>query len=247
MGNVWSVTRRSPLPKRSVSDHRIPFEHDYDRLLFSTPVRRLADKTQVFPLDRNDAVRTRLTHSHEVANLARSMGVRLISEGIKIDSVPDPRAVPAILSAIGLAHDLGNPPFGHQGEAAIGNWFKLRGEGIFKASRSWTGANRPIPKRLWPEFLQFEGNAQTFRIVSRLQVAVGGYGLDLTAGTLAALLKYPTSCDKRNKEIASTKKYGFFESEHKIVQWVRNETGLAEGQRHPVTWIMEAADDIAYS
>lgn len=247
MSNIWSVARRSPVPAKSDSDHRIPFEHDYDRLLFSTPVRRLADKTQVFPLDRNDAVRTRLTHSHEVANLARSMGVRLASEGIRIDGVSEPRAVPAILSAIGLAHDLGNPPFGHQGEAAIGNWFALKGEAIFRPSRNWMGKNRPVPKRLWPEFLKFEGNAQTFRIVTRLQVAVGGHGLDLTAGTLAALLKYPTSCDKRDKQNASTKKYGYFESEQEIVSWVRSETGIASGQRHPLTWIMEAADDIAYS
>lgn len=245
MVTVWSSARQSVMTSKKLQDHRIPFEHDYDRLLFSTPVRRLADKTQVFPLDRNDAVRTRLTHSHEVANLARSMGVRLISEGVEFAGMPDARAVPAILSAIGLAHDLGNPPFGHQGEAAIGNWFKGRGDEIFRPGGG--GEERHVPERLWPEFLEFEGNAQTFRIVTRLQVAVGGFGLDLTAGTLAALLKYPTSCDKRDGGNAATKKFGFFESEIEVVRWVRSKTGLEEGQRHPLTWIMEAADDIAYS
>jgi dGTPase len=162
--------------------------------------------------------------------------------------MPDARTVPAILSAIGLAHDLGNPPFGHQGEAAIGHWFTLRGEAVFENNAEKTSDSKLlVPKKLWPEFLEFEGNAQTFRILTRLQVAVGGYGLDLTAATLAALLKYPTSCDKRDKSKASTKKYGYFESEIEIVRWVRSRTGLAEGERHPLTWIMEAADDIAYA
>lgn len=244
MVSIWSTARRSAKSSRASNDHRVPFEHDYDRLLFSPPVRRLADKTQVFPLDRNDAVRTRLTHSHEVANLAKSMGTRLLSEGIEFAGMPEARAVQSILATIGLAHDLGNPPFGHQGEAAIGHWFKNQ-HGIFDPSS--TPDDLSVPERLWPEFLEFEGNAQTFRILTRLQVAIGGFGLDLTAGTLAALLKYPTPCDKRAKGKASTKKYGFFESEIDTVRWVRAETGLEEGERHSLTWIMEAADDIAYS
>lgn len=131
MADLWSPDRRSIVSSKSSSDHRIAFEHDYDRLLFSTPVRRLADKTQVLPLDRNDAVRTRLTHSHEVSNIARSMGVRLITESVEFKGMPDARTVPAILAAIGLAHDIGNPPFGHQGEAAIGNWFSKKGVKVF--------------------------------------------------------------------------------------------------------------------
>lgn len=245
MPSVWSPERRSPTTSRGAGDHRTPFEHDHDRLLFSTPVRRLADKTQVFPLDRNDAVRTRLTHSHEVANLARSMGMRLIKEGVELRGLPDARTIPAILGATGLAHDLGNPPFGHQGEAAIGNWFAKSGDDIFNGSG--IEGHGDVPDRLKPEFLEFEGNAQSIRILTRLQVAVGGFGLDLTAATLAALMKYPVPCDKRSKDRASTKKYGYFESETELVRWIRTHTGLDESERHPLTWIMEAADDLAYS
>ena len=242
MESLWSAARRSEKPSRSEADHRSPFDHDHDRLLFSTPVRRLADKTQVFPLDRSDAVRTRLTHSHEVANLARSMGNRLIYEDFDFPGLADPKSVPAILATIGLAHDLGNPPFGHQGEAAIGNWFK--NNDVFGKSKDPISYVRP---KLQPEFLDFEGNAQAFRILTKLQVALGGFGLDFTAATLAALMKYPVSCDMRDGNRASTKKYGYFECEHQTVEWVRHETGLNPGDRHPLAWLMESADDIAYS
>lgn len=236
--SIWSIERRSTLRSVAAADGRIPQQHDHDRLLFSTPVRRLANKTQVFPLDRNDAVRTRLTHSHEVANLARSMGDRIFR--LKSDAFEgQERPMQAMLQAIGLAHDLGNPPFGHQGEKAISDWFGDRQNLL-----SGTGG---IPKHLYPEFLEFEGNAQTIRIVTRLQVSAGPYGLDLTAGTLAALMKYPTSCDRRNKADQARKKYGYFESESEVVNWVRSRVGLKDGVRHPLTWIMEAADDIAFS
>ena len=108
----------------SVVETRTQIERDYDRILFSTPVRRLADKTQVFPLDKNDSVRTRLTHSHEVSNLARSIGTALVFHYQIAKDVPNAvRNIPALLATVGLAHDLGNPPFGHQGEAAIQSWF----------------------------------------------------------------------------------------------------------------------------
>ena len=110
---------------------RSPFQHDYDRLLFSTPVRRLVDKTQVWPMDENDGVRTRLTHSHEVANLARSIGTRIYKRAPEFfGSANLYDAIQPILSAIGLAHDLGNPPFGHQGEVAIGRWLDKRQSGF---------------------------------------------------------------------------------------------------------------------
>nr|MDA3875556.1 HD domain-containing protein [Halothiobacillus sp.] len=106
------------------TETRAEIERDYDRVLFSSPVRRMADKTQVFPLDRSDSVRTRLTHSHEVANLARSVGIDLVFNHGLAAHVPSAlRDVPVLLATIGLAHDLGNPPFGHQGEEAIARWF----------------------------------------------------------------------------------------------------------------------------
>lgn len=237
---IWSEARRSSTRAQNGDDHRIAQQHDYDRLLFSTPVRRLADKTQVFPLDANDSVRTRLTHSHEVANLARSMGNRLLRDGKTIDDGESPGRAAHMLATIGLAHDLGNPPFGHQGEAAIGHWFHEQMD-VFSSD------NGSVPEHLFPEFTAFEGNAQSLRILTRLQVSAGDVGLDLTAGTLSALMKYTVSCDQRKTGGAATKKYGFFESEYEIVKWIRQETQIGEGERHPLTWIMEAADDIAYS
>lgn len=135
--DFWSGARRSPVNGQTKDDPdpagvRSPFQHDYDRLLFSTPVRRLSDKTQVWPMDDNDGVRTRLTHSHEVANLAKSIGTRIAkSKGGLFQGVDLHETIQPILSAIGLAHDLGNPPFGHQGEVAIGNWFSQRNDWIF--------------------------------------------------------------------------------------------------------------------
>jgi dGTPase len=126
--SLWSTARRggsrSPVVdgeiEGSATDKRSPFEHDYDRLLFSSPVRRLADKTQVFPLDLNDTVRTRLTHSHEVSNLARSLCNRLMRTQPNVfGSELADTAAPVMLACAGLAHDLGNPPFGHQGEVAV--------------------------------------------------------------------------------------------------------------------------------
>jgi dGTPase len=208
--------------------------------LFSPPVRRLANKTQVFPLEADDAVRNRLTHSHEVVNLARSMGDRIVVARSDELSSKAP-TIRAILSAVGIAHDLGNPPFGHQGEVAIGDWFRGN-EDCFSDSESGS-----VPKHLRNEFLMFEGNAQTMRVVTRLQVSSGGNGLDLTAGTLAALMKYTVSADGVKDGEKPSAKYGYFESETDVIAWIREKTGIREGQRHPLTWIMEAGDDIAYS
>lgn len=235
------VKDKEPEAKQKHKAHevRTEIERDYDRILFSTPVRRLADKTQVFPLERNDSVRTRLTHSHEVSNLARSIGITIafIDEDIPEEFVPK-RNVPALLAAIGLAHDLGNPPFGHQGEYAIQSWFQDN-ESLL--------SDPELTEAMRKDFLKFEGNAQTLRLVTRLQVLNDNYGLNLTYATLAALMKYPTSSDKIDKKMIAKKKHGYFQSEKDIVQQIWNETGLQEGVRHPLTYIMEACDDIAYA
>lgn len=228
---------------------RSVFQQDYDRLLFSTPVRRLSDKTQVWPMDENDGVRTRLTHSHEVANLARSLGSRIATQEEGLFNADLHRTIQPILWAIGLAHDLGNPPFGHQGEAAMGRWFEDRAGWIFErvSEESSESFPEPIPVEQRLEFTKFDGNPQTLRLVTRLQTHAYGLGLDLSAATLAAMLKYPVSAKNRNKDVAAHKKVGYFETEREIVQWFREQTGLKEGQRHPLTWIMEACDDVAYS
>lgn len=223
-------------------EHRTELERDHDRILFSTPVRRLQDKTQVFPLDPNDSVRTRLTHSHEVANMARSFGTALVyvyAEECAIPEALNPaRNVPALLEAIGLAHDLGNPPFGHQGEDAIQSWIKSKSPEIFE------GLDEAAFRE---DFLQFEGNAQAFRLLTRLQIVNDDFGLNMSYAFLSALMKYPSPSDKVDKSKLARKKFNFFQSEALIAKEVWEETGLAEGVRHPLTFIMEACDDIAYS
>lgn len=220
---------------------RTQIERDFDRILFSSPVRRLADKTQVFPLDKNDSVRNRLTHSYEVSNLARSFGTALcyskaaIFNGIKTA----PRDVPSLLAAIGLAHDLGNPPFGHQGETAIQHWFDYNEKRIIP-----TAIDQNL--ELYQDFRLFEGNAQGFRLITRLQLLNDTYGLNLTYATLAAIMKYPTSSNDRNENIAAKKKHGYFRSEEDIAQEVLLKVGLEPGKRHALAYIMEACDDIAY-
>ena len=180
---------------------RKEIERDYDRILFSTPIRRLANKTQVFPLEENVAIRNRLTHSHEVSNLARSIGVRIAFDRAKQVFGDDPkrherlqvkRNVPALLAAVGLAHDIGNPPFGHQGEIAIREWFSDNSEDTEQHD----------------DFLHFDGNAQTFRLLTRLQVLNDDFGLNLTVATLAALMKYPSLHDSENR--GGFKKFGIF-------------------------------------
>ncbi|HEB92522.1 MAG TPA: dNTP triphosphohydrolase [Gammaproteobacteria bacterium] len=222
------------------TDARTEIERDYDRILFSTPVRRLADKTQVFPLERNDSVRTRLTHSYEVSNLARSLGVVLAFDDkiITDETLKPERNLPAILAAIGLAHDLGNPPFGHQGEQAIQTWFKDN-PGVLEDGQ--------LTEAMKQDFIKFEGNAQTLRLLTRLQLINDEYGLNLTYATLAALMKYPTASDKIDKNHVAKKKHGYFQSEKEIVADIWAKTGLSEGVRHPLTYVMEACDDIAYA
>lgn len=215
--------------------NRTEFERDFDRILFATPTRRLADKTQVFPMEENDSVRNRLTHSHEVSNLARSIGVRLAFEnaekvfGAAHEELQVKRNVPALLAAVGLAHDLGNPPFGHQGEIAMQQWFL---------------SDKACP-HADIDFREFDGNAQTFRLLTRLQILNDQFGLNLTVGTLAALIKYPSVYGSKNK--GGFKKFGIFKGEAEIVQEVWKYTGLTEGVRHPLAYVMEACDDIAYS
>ena len=181
-------------------------------------------------------MRTRLTHSHEVANLARSIGVRIAFDhaedvfGQDSEQWQVKRTVPALLAAIGLSHDWGNPPFGHQGEKAIQAWFRDK-EGI-------------LQQKCHRDFLHFNGNAQSFRLLVRLQTLNDDFGLNLTDATLAALLKYPSFHDTKDN---GYDKWGIFDSERKIAQEIWEQTGLREGQRHPLTYIMEACDDIAYS
>jgi len=237
---AWSDKKVGKTPAKGGGELRTEIERDHDRILFSTPVRRLADKTQVFPLERNDSVRSRLIHSIEVSNLARSIGTTIAFSGEIEDheTLNIKRNIPAMLAAIGIAHDLGNPPFGHQGENAIRSWFEKHPDVLEHAD---------LTEAMKNDFHFFEGNAQTLRLLTRLQLLNDDYGLNVTYGTLAALMKYTVPSNKIEQSHIASKKNGFFQSEATIVEEIWRETGLGQGKRHPLTYIMEACDDIAYS
>ena len=241
---LLSSARIEPGSRKSkihLTDHRTAHERDFDRVVFCTPVRRMKDKTQVFPLDMHDGVRTRLTHSMEVSNLARSMGIAICVKCEAIRKIKDAeRNVPALLGAIALVHDLGNPPFGHQGEIAIRNWIKKNQNKIKRI------AGKKFSAELLRDFLFFEGNAQGFRVLTRLQHQDHKAGLRLTASTLRAFMKYPWGSNLVD-EGHGINKFGVFRSERDIFDWTCKETGLAESVRHPISYLMEVCDDIAYS
>lgn len=225
------------------------FERDYDRIIFSHPFRRLQDKTQVFPLPEHDFVHTRLTHSLEVSSVGRSLGKkageRLIAKYPELtENNINAYDFGAIVAAASLTHDLGNPPFGHAGEDAISDFFLHHQTGQKFKSHLSEGE--------WADVSDFEGNAQGFRLLNK-----GSYqGLKLTAATRAAFTKYPRESLIRNKDPqrCSHKKYGFFQSERTFFMEVAAQTGLIplyEGEdlvwtRHPLAFLVEAADDICY-
>jgi dGTPase len=227
-------------PKPREKNDRTEFERDYDRAIFSTPVRRMHDKAQVFPLEPNDSVRTRLIHSLEVSTVARDMA-RAISVWLEKDNKineEQAKAIETIAATCGLIHDLGNPPFGHAGEDAIAEWFKKKNEKFW----AFIEGNEQLKN----DFLLFEGNAQTIRLISKLQILSDFYGLNFTCGTMSAACKYIAGSDKINKNCHEKKKVGFFASEEFIVNLVRNETGTEEA-KNPIAYIVEAADDIVFS
>ncbi len=241
----WKQLLNPNRPRQSSMgpDHREQFERDYDRAIFSTPVKRLQDKAQVFPLEPHDAVRTRLTHSLEVSAVARGLAISVgkwLLEEKHIETGIE-RQIEAIAGTCGLIHDLGNPPFGHAGEDAIREWFKKRGEA--KLREELKGDEQRVQ-----DLLQFEGNAQTLRLVSKLQLLADFNGLNLTFGTLSAACKYVAASHEANKDHhdhARTKP-GFFSSENDLIKNIRDQTGTGDA-RNPITFLVEGADDIVYS
>ncbi len=226
---------------------RSPFQRDYDRMVFSSAFRRMQDKTQVFPLAESDYVRTRLTHSLEAACVGRSLGTAIGADLIDCPPVFHPSDVGAIVAAACLAHDIGNPPFGHSGEDAIRHWF-------LTSPRALALYGQLSPEEA-ADFARFEGNAQGFRILTRLQMPDNKGGLQLTCATLGAFAKYPlaSSVTPGGRSGASTKKFSFFHSESPLFEEVAERTGLLRrGEaggwwcRHPLAFIVEAADDICY-
>ena len=245
----------------NIVDIQNEFDRDYARIIYSSSVRRLQDKTQVFPLQQNDFIRTRLTHSLEVSSLSESMGWQIahILHTKNIEGFEDLKKLkrlPSLMKVSGLLHDLGNPPFGHFGEDVIKNWFsnffnedsKKNNKLNYSILKSEKKENM-ITEEEKCDFKYFDGNAQGIRILSRLQLLNDEFGANLTLATLATLMKYPwsSSNDKCMDENRGKKKFGYMCSDKKINQFIlENMMNNKEEVRHPATFILEAADDIAY-
>lgn len=235
--------------KNTNADLRSEFEKDYHRIIGSASFRRLQDKTQVFPLDKSDFIRTRLTHSLEVSSYGKSLGQN-IGEYI-MTYIKDPdftwkskEDICDILQCAGLIHDIGNPPFGHFGENAIRDWFKRNLPVLtFKGQK----VADILTEQMKQDFYHFEGNAQALRLVTKLHYLVDENGMNLTYALLNTIIKYPGSSiqiDKASGNIKD-KKMGFYYADKEIYEAVSAATGT-KGKRHPLTYILEAADDIAY-
>jgi dGTPase len=239
-------TRRSGETEAQASEvNRSRFEQDYDRIIFSHPFRRLQDKTQVFPLPEDDFVHTRLTHSLEVSSVGRTLGKN--AGAYLLDKYPELKEkgfttgdFGGIVGAACLAHDLGNPPFGHSGEDSISSFFLSNEKGLVYQSK--------VSEKEWNDLIAFEGNAQGFRI---LNSQING-GLKLTFTSLGAFTKYPlsSSCEKE-KGRKSQKKYGYYQSDSDLFKEISRNMGLNKlgenkWSRHPLAFLVEAADDICY-
>lgn len=236
---------------------RSKFDQDYDRIVFSSAFRRLQDKTQVFPLSQSDYTRTRLTHSVEVSCVGRSLGQMagkiLQKEGVLKQDDLTYGDIGTIVAAACLAHDIGNPPFGHSGEKAIQQWARTKFRGTTSGELN---LNDLIPDRSQQEdFLSFEGNAQSFRIHSKLQARERRGGLRLTLATIGAMTKYPRPSlieeALKDKDV-SLKKCGYFQDDAPLAVEAFRGLGLIEKssgvfQRHPLVFLVEAADDICYA
>jgi dGTPase len=237
--------------RKDQDETRLGFEVDYDRIIFSDSFRSLQDKTQVVPLSKTDFVHTRLTHSLEVSVVARSLG-RIVGKKL-MEKYPELQEkgyqandFGAIVAAAALAHDIGNPPFGHSGEKAIGEYFKTGNGQRFK---------NELTDKQWQDLIDFEGNANGFKILTESREGVDG-GLRLSYATLGAFMKYPKeSLPKKPTNHIVDKKYGVFQSEVEAFEDVAQELGLVRLRddehmaynRHPLAYLVEAADDICYT
>ncbi|MBK9290811.1 MAG: dNTP triphosphohydrolase [Bacteroidetes bacterium] len=231
-----------PLTSTSREDVRSQFQRDFDRLIFSGPFRRLQNKTQVFPLPGSVFVHNRLTHSLEVASVGRSIGHQAAQLILASDATA-PKVLAeagAVVAAACLAHDMGNPPFGHSGEEAISSFFAGGDGKIFK---------NMVDEWEWNDLQAFEGNANALRLLTHRFAGRREGGFNLTFATLGALVKYPWPSTLRPGKA----KYGFFKTEAKTWSRIATETGLPQHEpdqnkyaRHPLVYLVEAADDISY-
>jgi dGTPase len=252
---LLSLKRQGDTNKRlrtEENDTRLGFEVDYDRIIFSQTFRSLQDKTQVIPLSKTDFVHNRLTHSLEVSVVGRSLG-RLVGKQI-LEKYPHLATMHgyqmndfgAIVAAACLSHDIGNPPFGHSGEKAIGEFFSIGNGKQYK---------NQLSSKQWQDLVDFEGNANGFSVLTASRPGVEG-GLRLTYATLGTFAKYPKeSLPKKPTKSIVDKKFGFFQSDKTFFEEVAQELGLIPNKsgddigfvRHPLAFLVEAADDICYT
>lgn len=257
---------------RTKGDNRSPFKRDFDTVCNSTILRRLQDKAQVFPLEEGDYARTRLTHSIEALSIAESLGFQVIetiknhdekyiysedSDGRDKRNITDAyiQDIPYILRTAALLHDMGNPPFGHLGERIIGDWFSDNLQKLAFNSSKQLVYNAPaepantleymLKGELAQDLKHFEGNAQLLRLVTKLNMVVDETGMNLSFPVMAAFIKYPTSSTQINPSSLLKKKIGYFTAEKDLFSRIEDELGL-NGSRHPLAYLLEAADDIAY-
>jgi len=251
--------RESTIHREFLADET---ESDRARIVFSSPFRRLQQKAQVFSLEHNSAVRTRLTHTLEVAHLGRSIAKKILfgldketKNSLGLENIDKEQSFIDIVETACLMHDIGNPPFGHFGEQAIKKWFKKNiHSDLNKSLKSQLKDNEDLIKQnkaiftqdLEPDFIEFDGNAQGFRIVTKLQWNRDECGLNLTVTQIAALLKYLNSPKELKKDKKISKKPGYFFCEKPTFDKIWEKLKLLPTQRHPLNIIMEAADDIAY-
>ncbi|WP_148252033.1 deoxyguanosinetriphosphate triphosphohydrolase [Aidingimonas lacisalsi] len=240
---LLAPTRLNDKPRGSREEvGRSPFHKDHDRIVFAGSFRRLGRKTQVHPLTDNDHIHTRLTHSLEVGCVGRSLGM-IVGEELshRLPSWITPADLGVIVQAACLAHDIGNPPFGHAGEYAIRDWFK-------RAEQETGGLLDDLTDTECADLLTYEGNAQGFRIVTQIEYNQFKGGMRLTGATLGTLLKYPWTVEHGG----TAGKFGSYQSEKHLLAEVAKRLGLRpRGDwvwcRHPLAWLVEAADDICYA
>ena len=233
--------RTSSVKRQSTIDH---FYSDRSRILYSSSFRRLQQKAQVFSLEPNASVRTRLTHSLEVSDLGRTLANRIayrLSENNLLDGDKISNVV-AIVENACLLHDIGNPPFGHFGEIAIRNWADTS---ALNALPKGISKEDSLLNKLMNDFREFDGNPQGFRTITKLHTDYDEYSFNLTFATLLCTLKYSRAAGEE-KGPGINKKAGYFQSEEDIVKKIRPKVGIESRHRYPFTYIMEAADDIAY-